>query len=189
MPVIYERAEPILKTPTESKAQLVAAPTLTGEISLDRISYRYAPDLPLALDQVSFTVAPGEQVAVVGPPDRQVTLVRLLLASISRKTGRSLRRPTVERLTARQRAPSDRNRAAEQCPVQRLPDRSDRRWRVINEERRGVPLNSRGSPMTSTPCRWVCRPPSPTAGNPVGRAAPAGGDRAGPGAPTADPDL
>ena len=88
IPVIYERAEPILKTPTERKAQLVAAPTLTGKITLDRVSYRYSQDLPLVLDQVSFTVESGEQVALVGPSGSgKSTLVRLLLGFDSPENG------------------------------------------------------------------------------------------------------
>ena len=85
---IYERAEPILKTPTERKAQLVAAPTLTGKITLDRVSYRYSQDLPPS-------AGPGEfhgRIVRNRWPGRtlwfgQVHLVRLLLGFDSPENG------------------------------------------------------------------------------------------------------
>ena len=51
MPVIYERAEPILKTPTESKEATGGRTNADRGISLDRVSYRYSPHLPLVLDR------------------------------------------------------------------------------------------------------------------------------------------
>lgn len=88
MPVIYERAEPILKTHPESKPQLIAASALTGQINLDRVSYRYCPEQPLVLDEVSFNVEAGEQLAIVGPSGSgKSTLVRLMLGFDSPANG------------------------------------------------------------------------------------------------------
>ena len=88
MPVIYERARPILETEPETADLREDAGILEGRIQLDRVSYRYSGDLPLALDSVSFEVSAGEHLAIVGPSGSgKSTLVRLLLGFAAPEDG------------------------------------------------------------------------------------------------------
>ncbi len=50
-----------------------------GHVAVERVSFRYQPDLPLALDDVSLTIAPGEVVALVGPSGAGKTTLASLL--------------------------------------------------------------------------------------------------------------
>ena len=80
MPIIYERARPILEAKPEALDDLVDPGLLNGAISLDRVSYRYESNQPLILDQVSITANPGEFIALVGPSGSgKSTIVRMLL--------------------------------------------------------------------------------------------------------------
>ncbi|HXF95793.1 MAG TPA: ABC transporter transmembrane domain-containing protein [Gemmatimonadales bacterium] len=50
-----------------------------GEVVLERVSFRYHPDAPLALEDVSLRLAPGEVVALVGPSGAgKTTLANLI---------------------------------------------------------------------------------------------------------------
>ncbi len=50
-----------------------------GEVAVEEVSFHYQPGLPLALDGVSLTIAPGEVIALVGPSGAgKTTLANLL---------------------------------------------------------------------------------------------------------------
>ncbi len=77
----YEQITPVLEAVPERDAAVSAAPTvLDGELVIDQASFRYRPDGPPVLDEVSLTARPGEFVAVVGGSGAgKSTLVRLML--------------------------------------------------------------------------------------------------------------
>ena len=80
LPVIYARAQPVLTTTTEQSDQLLEAGELQGGLEVDRVSYRYEPDLPVVLESVSLRAKPGEFIALVGPSGSgKSTIVRLML--------------------------------------------------------------------------------------------------------------
>ena len=52
---------------------------IQGEVSFDHVSFRYVPDKPL-MEDVSFTAAPGQTMAIVGPSGAgKTTLINLLM--------------------------------------------------------------------------------------------------------------
>ena len=50
-----------------------------GAVTLDDVSFRYAPELPEALSDVSFAITPGEVVALVGPSGAGKTTIASLI--------------------------------------------------------------------------------------------------------------
>lgn len=54
-------------------------PSLAGDIVFDRVSFRYAPDLPNALKEISLIIPAGKTLGIVGPSGSgKTTLTRML---------------------------------------------------------------------------------------------------------------
>jgi ATP-binding cassette subfamily C protein len=85
---LCERARPILETaPEVTEAKAIPA-GLRGDIEISHVSFRYQPDGPLILDDVTLHARPGEFVAIVGPSGAgKSTIVRLLLGFESPASG------------------------------------------------------------------------------------------------------
>lgn len=64
----------------EADAEVPERPeTLRGQVTLDKVAFRYEPDKPL-IENLSLTVEPGHTVAIVGPTGAgKTTLVNLLM--------------------------------------------------------------------------------------------------------------
>lgn len=74
--------------PTEPRSS--TPPTLRGEVSLEAISFRYRPDVPL-IENLSVDVKPGQTVAIVGPTGAgKTTIVNLLMRFYEIDGGRIL---------------------------------------------------------------------------------------------------
>jgi ATP-binding cassette, subfamily B, bacterial len=76
-----ERLGDILDTaPEQSPQQVQPAPLLTGNIEIRNVSFRYADDSSWILRKISFTVKPGQKIAIVGRSGSgKSTLAKLLL--------------------------------------------------------------------------------------------------------------
>ncbi|MDD2462382.1 MAG: peptidase domain-containing ABC transporter [Desulfobulbus sp.] len=65
-----------------------ARPSLQGNIVFDRVSFRYAPDFPNALHEISLTIPNGSTLGIVGPSGSgKTTLTRLLQKNYFPSTG------------------------------------------------------------------------------------------------------
>lgn len=77
---LYERLKPILEEVPESTEQSVDPGELAGRIEFNSVSFRYQEGQPLVLNDVSFSINPGEMVAFVGPSGSgKSTIMRILL--------------------------------------------------------------------------------------------------------------
>jgi ATP-binding cassette subfamily C protein len=77
---IYERASPILQSVPEVQHTQAAPGELVGEIEVNHLTFRYRPDAPLVLRDLSFRIRSGEFVAFAGPSGcGKSTVLRLLL--------------------------------------------------------------------------------------------------------------
>ena len=82
----------LLDQPAPEADRPRAAPAaFTASIALDRCSFRYQPDLPLVLSDVSLTIQRGERVALVGPTGSgKSTLADILMGLLGPTSGRLL---------------------------------------------------------------------------------------------------
>ena len=77
---ILEMAEPILKTEPESAENKTMITSLSGNIELSRVYFRYTESMPYVVDGMSLKIRPGEYIGIVGATGcGKSTLVRLLL--------------------------------------------------------------------------------------------------------------
>jgi NHLM bacteriocin system ABC transporter ATP-binding protein len=77
---LWERAKPILEAEPEVDDAKTDPGPLSGRIELDHVTFRYRPDGPFILRDLSLRIRPGEYVAIVGPSGSgKSTLLRLLL--------------------------------------------------------------------------------------------------------------
>lgn len=77
---MFEQIKPVLDEAPEVRGASTQPGELRGEIETRALSFRYADDGPLVLDDVSLSIRPGEFVAVVGPSGcGKSTLLRLLI--------------------------------------------------------------------------------------------------------------
>ena len=76
----WQRAQPILKTVPEVELTKADPGKLIGRINIERLSFRYRPDIPLTLEDIDIHLEPGEFIALVGGSGSgKSTLLRLLL--------------------------------------------------------------------------------------------------------------
>jgi ATP-binding cassette subfamily B protein len=93
--VAMERLGDVLDIEPEQKpeeaASRVVLPDLRGEIRLEGVYFRYADDTPYVLENISFAIAPGEMIAIVGRSGSgKTTLAKLLVGFYEPTEGRVL---------------------------------------------------------------------------------------------------
>ncbi len=77
---LFERAGPILATPPETRNDGLDPGPLDGRVELSHVSFRYEPNAPMVIDDLSLRIEPGSFVAIVGASGSgKSTLLRLLL--------------------------------------------------------------------------------------------------------------
>ena len=76
----FKQLQPLLSEPPEVDVDGESVNHLDGEVAFDHVSFRYDPDGPLILDDVSMRAGPGEFVAIAGESGAgKSTLLQLAL--------------------------------------------------------------------------------------------------------------
>ena len=84
----YRRMKPILEATPEGGTVKTDPGELSGRIEISRVSFRYRPELPFIIRDLSIRIEPGEFVAIVGSSGSgKSTLIRLLLGFETPESG------------------------------------------------------------------------------------------------------
>ena len=79
---------PILEAESETQAGTELLQSVSGNISINGLKFRYSPDMPYIFDGLDLHIHPGDYVALVGPSGcGKSTLVRLLLGFEKAESG------------------------------------------------------------------------------------------------------
>jgi NHLM bacteriocin system ABC transporter ATP-binding protein len=85
---LYEQARPILTAIPEVSEGQRSPGFLEGDIEVQHLRFRYMPDGPLVLNDLSFHIRPGECIALVGPSGSgKSSIIRALLGFEKLETG------------------------------------------------------------------------------------------------------
>ena len=77
---LWERAKPIIEAEPETDLQKVDPGKLSGHLKIDHVTFRYKPDTPIILHDITLEAKPGEFIALVGSSGSgKSTILRLLL--------------------------------------------------------------------------------------------------------------
>ncbi len=80
IPPVLEMAEPILQTEPEMAEDKEVISSVSGNIEINHVSFRYEQNTPYVLDDLSLKIKAGDYIAIVGRTGcGKSTLVRLLL--------------------------------------------------------------------------------------------------------------
>ncbi len=76
-----EQVVKLLDTPVEISdlADAREMPPIDGKVEFDQVVFRYRPETPVVLDNISFTIQPGQTVAIVGPTGAGKTSIANLI--------------------------------------------------------------------------------------------------------------
>ncbi len=86
-----ERIADIALTQQEENLYSINHHTLEGQVSLDKVSYRYAPGEPWLFKNVSANIRAGDSVAIVGPSGcGKTTLLKIIMGLFQASEGRVL---------------------------------------------------------------------------------------------------
>lgn len=89
-----DRLADVVATPADDVGAIfpaLSAQKVDGAVELRNVSFRYGATMPLVLDNVSFSVTPGDFVAITGPSGSgKTTLTKLLLGLQSPEAGQLL---------------------------------------------------------------------------------------------------
>ncbi len=89
--ISVERLGDILNTRTEVTGSRVALPPIQGQVTFDRVHFRYRPEAPEALAGIDLDIKPGEVIGIVGRSGSgKSTLTKLLQRLYTPERGRVL---------------------------------------------------------------------------------------------------
>ncbi|MEM6603807.1 MAG: type I secretion system permease/ATPase, partial [Pseudomonadota bacterium] len=87
--ISVERLGDILNTPTETQGQKISPPQLKGDISFDNVTFRYVPDAPEVIKNVSADFKSGQIIGLVGRSGSgKSTITKLLQRLYTPERGR-----------------------------------------------------------------------------------------------------
>ncbi len=80
----YKDLFAVLKLDKESESRQMQVQTVRGAIDFDNVSFRYYPEAPFVLENVSFSIKQGERVGIIGPMGSGKTTLLKLLSGLAR---------------------------------------------------------------------------------------------------------